>query len=218
MDGNPSEAEPLAASAASDLVSRETPRALFTELVVKNYSAVGLREEGVADYVIALLVEFVAARHLFPPARGAFRRDAGGNGLAALLVAGDPVRGGAESFEVEAVLRRRVGDLALFFTGMFPTSLSRRRGGDAFLDYIAAGKESYHIVCEYERSRAEMAQEADLPDLARGLRLAEPRPGAPVFARLSEDFERCMYGLNLVRDEIESFREPAYREVRALFM
>lgn len=188
----------------SRLAPGETLHEFFAALVVKNYSAVGLSETALTDYVTQVLEAFVRA--------GASRRP-----VAALLAASDPVYGEASSFAREAAVRRRIGDVTLFFTGMFPESLARRRGADALLDYVAAGKESYHIVSEYERTRQEMEPPPELAALASAvLREAEPR--APLFAQLSAEFERCMYGLNLVKSEIASFAEPLHAVVRALLL
>lgn len=188
----------------SRLAPGETLHEFFAALVVKNYSAVGLSETALTDYVTQVLEAFVRA--------GASRRP-----VAALLAASDPVYGEASSFAREAAVRRRIGDVTLFFTGMFPESLARRRGADALLDYVAAGKESYHIVSEYERTREEMEPPPELAALASAvLREAEPR--APLFAQLSAEFERCMYGLNLVKSEIASFAEPLHAAVRALLL
>ena len=173
----------------SRLAPGETLHEFFAALVVKNYSAVGLSETALTDYVTQVLEAFVRAEASRQP-------------VAALLAASDPVYGEASSFAREAAVRRRIGDVTLFFTGMFPESLARRRGADALLDYVAAGKESYHIVSEYERTRQEMEPPPELAALASAvLREAEPR--APLFAQLSAEFERCMYGLKYVREELD---------------
>ncbi|HZT72347.1 MAG TPA: hypothetical protein VE996_01720 [Terriglobales bacterium] len=188
----------------SRLAPGETLHEFFAALVVKNYSAVGLSETALTDYVTQVLEAFVRAEASRQP-------------VAALLAASDPVYGEASSFAREAAVRRRIGDVTLFFTGMFPESLARRRGADALLDYVAAGKESYHIVSEYERTRQEMEPPPELAALASAvLREAEPR--APLFAQLSAEFERCMYGLNLVKSEIASFADPLHAAVRALLL
>lgn len=196
------------------LASRETAHQFFAGLVEKNYSVVGLRDEAVTDYVVHVLEQFVATRALYAV------RDAAGQPLesvAAMLIASNPVYGEAASFAREAAVRRHIGDVTLFFTGMFPGSLRRRRGADALLDYVAAGKESYHIVSEYERTRQECEPPVAEAALAFVL-LPKAGPRAPLFAQLSAEFERCMYGLNLVMSEIESFADPAYAEVRKLLM
>ena len=45
------------------------------------------------------------------------------------------------------------------------------------------GKESYYIVSQFD--------------------LFEYRDEAPLFARLSDEFERCMHGLKHVREEVD---------------
>src|SRR5579884_3772339 len=168
----------------SRLAPGETLHEFFAALVVKNYSAVGLSETALTDYVTQVLEAFVRAEASRQP-------------VAALLAASDPVYGEASSFAREAAVRRR--------------------GADALLDYVAAGKESYHIVSEYERTRQEMEPPPELAALASAvLREAEPR--APLFAQLSAEFERCMYGLNLVKSEIASFADPLHAAVRALLL
>src|SRR5579875_3161887 len=98
----------------SRLAPGETLHEFFAALVVKNYSAVGLSETALTDYVTQVLEAFVRAEASRQP-------------VAALLAASDPVYGEASSFAREAAVRRRIGDVTLFFTGMFPESLARRR-------------------------------------------------------------------------------------------
>jgi hypothetical protein len=200
-------------------VSTEPLQALFRELVDKNYSVVGLHDQKVTDYVVRLLDEFSTTRRLFRI------RNAAGESLTTvgeMLLASNPIYGGADSFEREREVRRHIGDFALFFTGMFPESLRARRIGyclESLLDYVAAGKESYHIVSEYERSRPEEfptqpVASGDEIGLAAGEGGA--RKEAELFEKLSHEFELCMYGLNLVKSELESFSDPVYEEVRRL--
>lgn len=196
------------------LATGDTLQQFFSDLVLKNYSAIGLRDGAVGEYVARILAAFVAARALYPLRDGAGR---GLDSVSALLAASDPVTGEAGSFAREAVVRRHVGDLALFFTGMFPESLRRRRGADALLDYVAAGKESYHIVSEYEKTRQDCEPPVALAALAFAV-LPEAEPRAALFAVLSVEFERCMYGLNLVKSEIESFSGPMHAAVRSLLV
>ena len=37
----------------------------------------------------------------------------------------------------------------------------------------------------------------------------------PLFRRLSENFELCVYGLNLVRRDLERFQQDYYRRLQA---
>jgi len=82
-------------------------------------------------------------------------------------------------------VHRHVGDFTLFWTGLFPESLEKKRSAlrkDAFIDYCAQGKRSYFIASTFE--------EPPFTDESRVLR------------RLSDDFELCAYGLNQVRKEL----------------
>lgn len=45
-------------------------------------------------------------------------------------------------------------------------------------------------------------------------RLFEYRDEAPLFRRLSDRFEECVFGLNLVKREIEEVQGGAYRQLR----
>jgi len=84
-------------------------------------------------------------------------------------------------------VHRHVGDFTLFWTGLFPEALEKKRTAlrkDAFIDYCAQGKRSYFIASTFE--------EAPFTDESRVLR------------RLSDDFELCAYGLNRVRKELDS--------------
>lgn len=67
--------------------------------------------------------------------------------------------------------------------------------GEMLLDYVKAGKESYAIVSSFDQF--------------------EYRQEAPIFRRLSECFEFCVYGLNLVRQDLERFQREYYRRLAA---
>jgi hypothetical protein len=60
---------------------------------------------------------------------------------------------------------------------------------------VKAGKESYAIVSSFDQF--------------------EYREEAPIFRRLSESFELCVYGLNLVRQDLERFQRDTYRRLAA---
>jgi hypothetical protein len=60
------------------------------------------------------------------------------------------------------------------------------------IDYVKAGKESYRIVAAFDQF--------------------EYRQVAPLFRRLAEEFESCVYGLNRVKAGLEALRDPQYRE------
>jgi hypothetical protein len=157
-------------------------RQLFHEIVADCYAAhTGITDPELTSYVGDLLTEFSAADRLYR------LRDAEGRPVRALsemVAAADPVFGNASSFDEEREVRRHIGDYALFATGMFPETMQlwRHSGTSGFHEMVAAGKESYYIVSQFD--------------------LFEYKLEAPLFARLSEDFETCRFGLTQVREEL----------------
>ncbi|ADB18463.1 conserved hypothetical protein [Pirellula staleyi DSM 6068] len=84
-------------------------------------------------------------------------------------------------------VHRHIGDVALFWTGVFPESLPKLRRVDSrdfLIDYCSQGKRAYHIAATIETDRTEDAT-------------------ADVLERLSNHFEMCAYGLGEVRREWE---------------
>jgi hypothetical protein len=161
---------------------RHPLRQLFHEIVAGCYSThCEINDPELTTYVGDLLTEFSAAESLYRI------RDAEGKPVKAvkeMVVASDPVYGAASSFDEEREVRRHIGDYALFATGMYPESMQlwRHSGESSFLEMVKTGKESYYIVSQFD--------------------LFEYKNEAPLFARLSEEFERCMYGLTQVREEL----------------
>jgi len=173
---------------------------LFLELVSRNFAeGVGLRNQEVSHYVASLLTEFCEAEQLYKVRNAAGRPldDAG-----EMLLESDPIYGDAPSFDRERQVRKHIGDYTLFFTGMFPESINRfrlrRKRMEGFLDFIKAGKESYYIVSKFE--------------------FFEYAKVAPLFAQLSQEFERCVYGLNLVKNELAEMQHPIYCRTSELLM
>ncbi len=156
----------------------------FQQVVRNSYEGkLGLHDPDITSYVARLLCEFSKADKLYAI------RDAGGHpidDLDALLEAADPVNGTAPSFDAERSMRKYIGDYALFVGGMYPEAAQsghHRRGVHPTLgELIQAGKESYYIVSQFN--------------------LFEYEQEAPLFARLSDGFERCVLGLALVRSEL----------------
>lgn len=157
-------------------------RQLFHELVAECYAThTGIDDPELTSYVGDLLTEFSATENLYRI------RDAEGRPVKAIremIVAADPVFGAASSFDEEREVRRHIGDYALFATGMYPesTQLWRHSAESSFIEMVRTGKESYYIVSQFD--------------------LFEYKEEAPLFARLSEEFERCMHGLTHVREEL----------------
>jgi hypothetical protein len=175
-------------------------RHLFREMVNRHYAqGVGLRDTEIASYVSNILADFCEVEALFRV------RNAGGRPLedvGEMLLEADPVYGEAPSFDRERAVRKHIGDYTLFYTGMFPESINhirlRRQRLENFVDFMKAGKESYFIVSKFEHF--EYAQ------------------AAPLFARLAEEFERCVYGLNLVKNELREKQHPIVSRTEELLM
>ncbi|HEX2330972.1 MAG TPA: hypothetical protein VHN74_19765 [Candidatus Angelobacter sp.] len=171
----------------------------FNLLVERNYDEVGVRQPEVHHYVANLLTEFCHADNLFKIKNGDGRRleDVG-----EMLLESDPIHGPAPSFDRERQVRKHIGDYTLFFTGMFPESLNRirlrRQRMEGFIDFVKAGKESYYIVSRFEHY-----------EYARV---------APLFRCMSEEFERLVYGLNQVKNELNEMQHPIARQTRELLM
>jgi hypothetical protein len=173
-------------------------RRLFTELVEGHFfHDVHVCDAQAADYVSSLLTDFTHADTLYRIRNARGRRL---DDVADMLLESDPL-GPQGSFERERRVRKHIGDYTLFMTGMFPESVAARRRRRAFprldllLDYVKAGKESYAIVSSFDQF--------------------EYRKEAPLFRRLSQSFELCVYGLNLVRKDLERFQRDTYQRLAA---
>jgi hypothetical protein len=175
-------------------------RELFLDLVSRHYNdELGMRDQEVSGYVANMLAEFCELDQLFK------LRNAAGRPLddvGEMLLESDPIYGPAPSFDRERQVRKHIGDFTLFFTGMFPESINhfrmRRQRLENFVDFMKAGKESYYIVSKFE--------------------FFEYAKVAPLFARLSEHFEQCVYGLNLVKNELAEMQHPITARAKEILM
>lgn len=151
-------------------------------------------EPELAAYVAELLLEFVHADQLYRirNARGQRLEEVG-----EMLIESNPLLEG-RSFEHEREVRKHIGDYTLFLTGMFPEYVATlpRRGLrlDSMIDFVKAGKESYRVVAAFDQF--------------------EYRRVAPLFRRLADQFEYCVYGLNRVKGDLEAMREEHYRALK----
>ena len=161
------------------------PLELFFKQAVRNSydGRLGLNDPDVTNYVARLLCEFSEAGNLYKV------RDETGRPieqLGEMMLASDPVNGRAASFDEERALRKHIGDYSLFVAGMYPEAMCSdrrmRHHHPSLNELIQAGKESYFIVSQFN--------------------LFEYEQEAPLFARLSDSFERCILGLTLVREEL----------------
>jgi hypothetical protein len=156
----------------------------FQQAVRNSYEGkLGLHDPDVTGYVARLLCEFTQAEKLY-----SVRDEAGRpiEELSEMMIAADPVHGSASSFDAERAIRKHIGDYSLFVAGMYPEAMDsdrrHRRHRPSLGELIHAGKESYFIVSQFN--------------------LCEYEQEAPLFARLSDRFERCILGLALVREEL----------------
>ena len=173
---------------------------LFVELVGHHYAnEIGIRDPQIVSYVAHLLSEFFDAEQLLK-IRNVHGKPL--NDVGELLIESDPIYGPAPSFDREREVRKHIGDFTLFYAGMFPESINhyrlRRQRVEGFVDWVKAGKESYYIVSKFEHF--------------------EYAKVAPLFAQLSQSFEQLVYGLNLVKNELEVMQHPIARRTNELIM
>ena len=65
---------------------------------------------------------------------------------------------------------------------------------DSLLDYVRTGKESYFIVSEFN--------------------LFEYKESAPFFKKMADQFESCVFGLNLVKRNLDTMQQESYVRAR----
>jgi len=167
---------------------------LFGELVERAF-ALSLRwdDRQVMRYLTRLLTEFAHIDSLYR------LRDLNGRPLqevAEMLYYAD-VRLGAQSFYQEREVHRHIGDFTLFWTGVYPEALPSLRASlrkDHLIDYVKQGKESYRLVSLFD--------------------IGEWREEAPMFRRLSENFEVAMQGLHAVRQMWEQMAQESFVQFR----
>jgi hypothetical protein len=155
----------------------------FQQMVRNSYAGkLGMHDTAITNYVAGLLCDFSEADKLYKV------RDEEGKPIHALdemVRAADPVHGTAASFDAERAVRKHIGDYALFVSGMYPESMDpwkRRHGQQSFEELVSIGKQSYYIVSQFD--------------------LEEYADEAPMFRRLAGWFDRCIYGLRLVREDL----------------
>src|SRR5579884_3051556 len=181
---------------ALEISANHPLRKLFAELIQKHLvGAARLEDPQIAGYVGDILVTFTHVNNLYRI------RDARGKRLeevSEMLIASNPLLQG-RSFDREREVRKHIGDYTLFLTGLFPEYVASlpRRGLrlDGFLDYLKVGKESYGIVSSFD--------------------LFEYRNEAPLFRQLSDRFEACVYGLNLVKQDLEASQREYFARWRS---
>lgn len=172
-------------------------RHLFERLVrARFFQDLNLYDVEISRYVAGVLADFTHAEHLY---RLRNVRGQTVEAVAEMLLEANPLLE-ANSFDRERAVRKHIGDFTLFLTGLFPEHvgsrfLIRRVPIDAFVDYVRVGKESYAVVAAFN--------------------LFEYRHEAPLFRRLSDRFELCVHGLNLVKADLAQMEQEDYRSAGA---
>ncbi len=191
--------DPLIHPDSESLVSSQNLQDLFTELVQRNFQeTLRLTDPELILYLADLLTQFHRSDTLFKirDTRGHRIEDVG-----EMLIASNPLLDGP-SFDWEREVRKHIGDFTLFFAGLFPEALNhwrlRRLRLDVLVDYIATGKESYTIVSAFNQF--------------------EYRHDARFFRKMAEEFERCVFGLNLVKQDLARMQQQSYVGARNLLM
>lgn len=183
------------------MISESHPlRQFFNELVTDHFeNSLGMHDADVTQYVASMLADFCEVEELYRirTAEGRPLSDVG-----EMLLESNPIYGEAPSFDRERQVRKHIGDYTLFFSGMFPESINhfrlRRQRVENFVDFIKAGKESYYIVSKFD--------------------IWEYAKAAPLFAKLADKFEECVYGLNQVKNDLAERQHPIYRRTQDLIM
>ena len=175
-------------------------RDLFGELIHHHFDHdIALRDSEVQDYIVNMLTEFCEIEQMLK-VRNANQRPL--DDVGEMLLEADPIYGPAPSFDRERQVRKHIGDYTLFLSGMFPESINhfrlRRQRLESFVDFIKAGKESYFIVSTFDQF-----------EYARL---------APLFGKLSHEFESCVYGLNLVKGDLDEMQHPITSQARQIVM
>jgi hypothetical protein len=181
-----------------DLIARgkHSLRKFFEPFVWRHFfDDVYLRDAHLVRYVTDVLADFAHVDSLYR-IRNSFGRRL--EEVGEMLIESNPLLD-ASSFDRERAVRKHVGDYTLFMMGLFPESVARLRRTkrpslDAFIDYARAGKESYAIVSSFDQF--------------------EYRDEAPLFRRLSDNFELCVVGLNFVKHDLEQLQRHYYHRLR----
>ncbi len=164
--------------------SSTTLRRFFAGLAESTFQTrLGVVDPPLVDYLSDMLLRFVRCEAIFRVRnlQGRPIRE-----LSELLCEANERVGAARR-----AVYRHVGDVALFWTGVFPESLRRRSGSalwDRYGDYCAQGKRSYLLAATIEPHEK------------------EDTPGE-VLTRLGSQFELCAYGLREVRRQWEESDE-----------
>jgi len=186
---------------AGDIAAQHPLRRLFSTLTEMSFlGKLKWTDPPVTGYISNLLVEFAHVNNVFKIQN---RQGEAVEEVVGLLYEAEVLLNSG-SFERERQVRQHIGDYTLFMVGLFPEYLKRLKQGkilhhpDFLVDYVKVGKKSYGIVSEFT--------------------YGDFREAAPLFKKLSDNFELCILGLGYVKQELDRLRLPEYQHLqRALF-
>ena len=183
-------------------VSQHHPlRQLFGTLTERSFTeSLGWPDFNVTDYLSNLLVEFSHIDHLQQ-----IKNQHGQpvETVAELLYESELVTDSPD-LDREREIHRHIGDLTLFMAGLFPEYLRYLKAGgliyhkDYFVNYLKAGKRSYRIVAAFQDG-----ERTDQPVL---------------FQKLSSNFELCVTGLGLVRQDLDRMQHPPHQQAKDILL
>ncbi len=131
------------------------------------FEAIGFRDREVIEYVWKMLLRFVHVDQLFRRGRKSGER------LEHVVDFLTEARG-MDSVSVREV-KRHMGDVCLFFTGLYPENLEHKKKNPEF--YVSQGKAAYYHVAEIDALR----------------------PSARFYRKLTDRFEECVLALHIER-------------------
>ena len=155
----------------------------FQQAVRNSYEGrLGLGPE-ITGYVAKMLCDFAEPGSLFR-LRDSKNRPI--ERLDEMVRASDPIHGTARSFIAERTIRKYIGDYTLFLAGMCPEAIepdpNAHSGRPTLSELIKVGKESYHIVSQFN--------------------VFEFEKEAPLYGQLASVFEHCILGLAIARRDL----------------
>ncbi len=183
-------------------VSQHHPlRQLFGTLTERSFTeSLGWPDFNVTAYLSNLLVEFSHIDHLQQIKN---QRGQPVETVAELLYESE-LATDAPDPDRERNIHRHIGDLTLFIAGLFPEYLRYLKTGgmiyhkDHLVNYVKAGKRSYRIVASFQH----------------GAHQARP----VLFQKLSSNFELCVTGLGLVRQDLDRLQNPPHEQAKNILL
>ncbi|MFQ5960330.1 MAG: hypothetical protein ACE5MG_02965 [Candidatus Methylomirabilales bacterium] len=154
------------------------------------FEGLGWPDHAVIRYLVEILVDFSHIDSLYKIRNAQGRRV---EDVVEMLIEGDLCHH-ATGLERQRQVHKHIGDYTLFMTGLFPEWIRRMKqqralaSPDALLDYVETGKRSYRIASEF----------------SDGAHAGE----VPLFRKLSEHFELCVFGLGYVRADLKRLHNP----------